>query len=153
MSNEMIKQLLDACFLAKKITELMPGLPKGLKPRHIHIITCIAERGEAGESARVSDISADLRVTMPSITKLINELVALKIAIKSPLEDKRAIALSLTALGEEYYDTYVTRYHGRLLHELADMDMTQCAAAIVAIKRLYQGVDRISRCDFDENCD
>lgn len=150
MTGEMIKQLLDSCFLAKKITETMPELPKGLKPRHIHIITQIALRSESEEPVRVGDISSDLKITMPSVTKLINELADLKIIGKYALaEDKRAAALSLTELGKEYYERYVIRYHGRLLQEFSDLDMGQCQSMITAIETLYQGIIKVSKEDFD----
>ena len=36
-----VKFFLDSCHAAKRITELMPKLPKGLTPRHIHVIDAI----------------------------------------------------------------------------------------------------------------
>lgn len=33
-----VRSLLDVCWKAKAITELMPALPKGLKPRYVHVI-------------------------------------------------------------------------------------------------------------------
>ena len=31
-----VRSLLDVCWKAKTITELMPALPKGMKPRYVH---------------------------------------------------------------------------------------------------------------------
>ena len=42
MDRYKVKYLLDACFTAKRITETMLELPKGLKSRHIHVIDYIA---------------------------------------------------------------------------------------------------------------
>ena len=36
-----VKLFLDSCHAAKRIVELMPKLPKGLTPRHIHVIEAI----------------------------------------------------------------------------------------------------------------
>ena len=47
MRTEVLKQLLDACHLAKKSIETMPKLPKGMKPRHVHVMDvkmCIRDR-------------------------------------------------------------------------------------------------------------
>lgn len=151
MTQQMIKRLLDSCFLAKKITEMMPALPKGLKPRHIHILSSIAERETKGEVVRVGDVSADLNVTMPSVTKLINELAEQSIIEKSTLaEDKRATVLALTHIGRQYYDTYVTRYHGSILTELSTLDESSCEITISAIETLHQAIKKISRRDLSE---
>ena len=36
-----VRSLLDVCWKAKAITELMPALPKGLKPRYVHVLSLI----------------------------------------------------------------------------------------------------------------
>ena len=41
MNIDKFKELIDSCFIAKKITETMEELPKGFKPRHIHVIDSI----------------------------------------------------------------------------------------------------------------
>lgn len=41
MTSKDLELLLDACFIAKKITETLPALPKGIKPRHIHVLTAV----------------------------------------------------------------------------------------------------------------
>lgn len=153
MTTILIKQLLDACFTAKKITELMPELPKGMKARHMHIITSIAQQGENGATVRVGDVSGDLKVTMPSITKLINELHNMKIIEKFSIsDDKRATALSLTELGWKYYSRYVVRYHNRLAAEFTDLTSEQCRSMIDTIERLYEGIDKIAQEDFHADC-
>ena len=127
MDSEILKKLLDACHEAKKITELMPQLPQRMKPRHIHVIDLIHVLNQTKEYVKVSDISDELKITMPSITKLINELEEMKVITKTPIKnDKRIASLSLTPLGENYYNTYVFQYHGwlaNLLSELNDDDI------------------------------
>ena len=36
-----VRSLLDVCWKAKAITELMPALPKGMKPRYVHVIDAV----------------------------------------------------------------------------------------------------------------
>ena len=38
---EEIKEFLDACHKAKRIAEMMPELPEGMTPRHVHVIDAI----------------------------------------------------------------------------------------------------------------
>lgn len=87
MKLENVKSLLDVCFKAKRITEIMPALPKGIKPRHIHVLECIKALGIEQKEVRVSDISRKLNITTPSVTKLINELEHLELISKSSLMD------------------------------------------------------------------
>lgn len=72
-----VRSLIDACWKAKTITELMPALPKGMKPRYVHVIDAVwhinEPNGQDTGTARVGDVSAFLGVTTPSITKLVGE--------------------------------------------------------------------------------
>ena len=74
MDTTSLKQLLDACFTAKHIVETLPQLPKGMKPRHIHVLDSVSRVCTEQGECRVSDVSTRLNITMPSITKLVQEL-------------------------------------------------------------------------------
>ena len=107
MKVENVSTLLGACYEAKRIVELMPKLPKGMKPSHIHIIDIIRHLQQTNGSVRISDIGAALHVTNPSITRLVNELVKLNTLQKvQSNEDKRVFIVNLTELGETYYKKY-----------------------------------------------
>ena len=82
MDTEHLKKLLDTCFLAKKVIETLPELPKGMKPRHIHVLEAIYEITCKQESCTVSNIRDRMQITMPSISKLIQELEALHLIEK-----------------------------------------------------------------------
>lgn len=41
MTIAMIKSLLDACYQAKRIRDLLPPLPKGVAPAYIHYLDVI----------------------------------------------------------------------------------------------------------------
>ena len=64
-----VRSLLDVCWKAKTITELMPALPKGMKPRYVHVIDAVwhinEPNGQDTGTARVGDVSAFLGVTTP----------------------------------------------------------------------------------------
>ena len=106
LSLDDVRDLIDACWTAKRITEALPELPRSMKPRHVHVIDAIWNLNHQAESptpvARVSGISAFLGVTAPSITKLVNELVGKGLVVKHASEtDGRAVTLSLTEAAEE----------------------------------------------------
>ena len=41
MTNEKIKQMLDACYQAKRIREMLPPLPEGVMPSYIRYLDFI----------------------------------------------------------------------------------------------------------------
>lgn len=129
-----LKAFIDACMTARRIVETMPKLPKGLKPRHIHVIDIIQQANTDKGRAQVSDISRQLQVTMPSVTRLVNELEQLGVVAKRPdAEDGRGVLLSLTELGQSYYQTYVTEYYadlGRRLEPITPEALAQAAEII-----------------------
>lgn len=148
MDRYKVKDLIDSFFVAKRITEMMPELPKGLKPRHIHVINSIAEIRKIKDKVCVSDISSALKVTTPSITKLINELYEMNI-IKKEQEnvDKRIVTLYLTDLGEEYYNYYIIEYHNKIAEKLKNIEDENCEIAIDIINKVYEVIKSIERED------
>lgn len=148
MDRYKVKDLIDSFFVAKRITEMMPELPKGLKPRHIHVIDSIAEIRKVKDKVCVSDISSALKVTTPSITKLINELYKMEIVRKEHEdEDKRMVTLYLTDLGEKYYNYYIIEYHNKIAEKLKNIEDGNCEIAIDIINKVYEVIKSIERED------
>ena len=138
MTAEFIGQLLDACFYGKQITEQMPVLPSKMKPRHIHVMHAIDNLARGG-TVRIGDVSRALRVTTPSGTKLINELVALGTVTKHVSgEDHRVTTLKLTPLGQKYVEKYVHQYYSRLAELLGTLDEKDCRITIRTLKTMAQ---------------
>jgi len=145
MTSELLKELLDACFIAKRITKSMPDLPCGLKPRHIHVIDAIYELRQKYGTVRVSDVSKRLDITMPSVTKLINELTVMGVVEKAETSaDKRAMLLRLTKKGHQYEEQYVIAYHAQWAERITDITDDQAAAAIRTIISLQKAMPEIS---------
>ncbi len=137
MNTTSLKHLLDACFTAKHIIETMPALPKGMKPRHIHVLDTVNEVCREQEECRVSDVSGRLNITMPSITKLIQELEALGMLEKyADRVDKRVNLLKLTDKGRQHVKKYVQDFHEDWIKNLEDIPDQQVEEAIKTIERL-----------------
>lgn len=138
-----IRLLVDACFVAKRIIESMQELPHGMKPRHIHVIECIFSLGAHSAQVRVSDVSARLGITMPSITKLIQELEEMSVLLKrAEHSDKRVSLLTLTELGLRYYDQYVEQYHTDWARNLDNVTAEQARTAIAVIESLKKSMPK-----------
>lgn len=137
MDIEKFKELIDACFVAKKITETMEELPKGFKPRHIHVIDSIYQLSKEKEDVRISDVSNRLNVTTPSITKLINELEEKEVVEKYTIsDDKRVTLVKLTELGAKYHQHYVIDYHTLWVSNLTDISDEEVDKVISIIDRV-----------------
>ncbi|WP_299143368.1 MarR family winged helix-turn-helix transcriptional regulator [uncultured Dialister sp.] len=137
MNEELIRQFLLSCHEARRVCELLPDLPPRIKPRHIRIIDCIHRLHQEGETVRVSDVAEAMDSTMPSITKLVNELCDMEIVKKRQgRSDRRVFTLTLTDLGNHYYDMYVTRFHGWLCQEMQDIPEDDVRAMITVVRRM-----------------
>lgn len=138
VSQELLRHLLDACFYGKQITELMPPLPQGIKPRHIHVLDTIHILQEKQAYVCISDVSSELRVTTPSVTKLIQELETFGAVEKhANREDKRITTLILTPLGLEFYALYIKDYHEKLAEILTSLDEQDCESTVRTLEKMY----------------
>ncbi|WP_182186139.1 MarR family winged helix-turn-helix transcriptional regulator [Pectinatus frisingensis] len=140
MNSKLIKNFLDACFTAKKMGSLMPPLPKDLrKPRLINIIDTVHTLSKQKKYIKISDISKSLKITAPSVTKLINELEQKNILQKhQQTDDKRVITVTLTTLGEKYYDIYINKYHQWLCTLFNDFVDEDILTTIRTINKAYK---------------
>lgn len=139
MNTTSLKHLLDACFLAKRIVETLPELPENMKPRHIHVLDAIGEIWQQQGICRVSDVSTRLGITMPSVTRLIQELERMELLEKYPdEEDKRSSRLCLTDAGRECVRRHVVEFHGEWVEELADVTDEQAEEVIGIMEELWR---------------
>ncbi|MGN0954504.1 MarR family winged helix-turn-helix transcriptional regulator [Dialister sp.] len=137
MNAELTRQFLDACHEARRICELLPNLPPHVKPRHIRIINCIYTLREQNRTVRVSDVAEAMNGTMPSITKLVNELCEMgAVKKRQSRNDKRVYTLKLTDLGNHYYELYVRKFQGWLCEQMEDMPEEQVQATVDTIHRV-----------------
>lgn len=145
MTSELVRQLLDSCFIGKHITELMPSLPDGMKPRHIHIIQAVGEGQKKGYTVLPTDISRAWGVTKPSITRLIRELEKIgAVSAERGGTDRRTTELRLTEKGQRYYGLYVEKYQSILMKNLQDLNEEDCRRAVRLWEILYERMKEIA---------
>lgn len=139
MNVSSLKGLLDACFLAKRIVETLPELPQHMKPRHIHVLNVVYETQNRRGLCRVSDVSDSLSITMPSVTRLVQELTQLGMLTKQPdREDGRITLLTLTEKGTECVLRHVVRFQSTWAEALDGITDEQAADAIHVIEELWR---------------
>ena len=67
MNADKIKRMLDACYVAKRIMELLPELPDGVTPAYIQYMDVIHKLESSNKKVKVSDISATLNLPRPGV--------------------------------------------------------------------------------------
>lgn len=59
MDTTVVKSFLDTCHKAKRIAELMPELPCGMTPRHVHVRRQVKLKGPAPVEFRDQALRGD----------------------------------------------------------------------------------------------
>lgn len=138
MDVKTTKELMSAMHESKRIMDMLLPLPKGMTQRHILIIDSIWQLTAANGDVKISDVSDWLRVTKPSVTKLLKELEQLGVVVKAAdSDDKRVIHLRLTELGQQYYDLYVDKYNTWVGKQLNDITKEDVRTTVATVHKLY----------------
>lgn len=139
MTVENIKALLDACYQAKRVRELLPALPKGVASSYIHYLDTIEEMERRGVRVKVSDISDALKLPRPGVTRTVAEMerggYLRKLASE---EDGRVTYLAITDRGRQLSQVYNDRFFEQLAPLLADIPDEQAECTVRTIEKLYQ---------------
>ena len=139
MTNKKIKEMLDACYQAKRIREMLPPLPQGVMPSYIQYLDVIQSLEKQDVHVKVSDISDELNIPRPGVTRTVKEMekkgYLRKIA--SP-DDGRVTYISITEEGWNLFRKYDKNYFGVLSVELNDISEEDADCMIRAIEKFYQ---------------
>lgn len=134
-----IKRMLDACYLAKRIRELLPELPEGVKPAYIQYMDIIHKQKEQRQDVKISDISDTLKLPRPGVTRTVKEMEAKGYLKKySSEEDGRITYISITPKGEELSEKYDKNYYSRLSKYLDDISEEEADCMIQTIEKFYK---------------
>ena len=138
MTNEKIKRMLDACYQAKRIREMLPPLPEGIMSSHIRYMDMIQELQKQEVHVRVSDFSEVLNIPLPGVTRTIKEMEKKGLVQKtaSP-DDGRVTYLSLTEHGTEISEKYNENYFNELTPYLDDISDADADCMVQTIQKFY----------------
>ena len=100
-----------------------------------NIIAYMAVNGEC----TLSELTKELHISVPTITKLVQELEERNLLVKQADEkDKRVINLILTEEGKEFVELRVMHFHGEWASRLPDLDDAVVDEFVHAITRMQE---------------
>lgn len=139
MTNEKIKRMLDACYLAKRIREMLPPLPEGVMPSYIKYLEAVQTLEKNSSHVRVSDISDALDLPRPGVTRTVKEMEQKGYLRKlaSP-DDRRVTYISITEEGRELSRKYDENYFSELSAYLDDISEEEADCMIRTIEKFYE---------------
>ena len=139
MTNEKIKRMIDACYLAKRIREMLPPLPEGVMPSYIKYLEAVQTLEKNSSHVRVSDISDVLDLPRPGVTRTVKEMEQKGYLHKlaSP-DDRRVTYISITEKGRELSRKYDENYFSELSAYLDDISEKEADCMIRTIGKFYE---------------
>lgn len=139
MNEDKIKRMLDACYLAKRIRELLPKLPDGVTPAYIQYMDVIHKLKEKNGNVKVSDISDFLNLPRPGVTRTIKDMERSGYLYKyASKEDGRITYIAITEKGETLSERYDKNYYNQLLKYLDDISDEDADCMITTIEKFYK---------------
>ncbi len=139
MNVEMIKAMLDACYQAKRVRELLPALPKGVTSSYIQYLDVMGKLEKQGVRVRVSDISDALNLPRPGVTRTVKEMEAKGYLRKDASnEDGRVAFLSITDEGRKLSQTYDEYFFAQLAPHFSDITDEEAMSMIRTIDKIYR---------------
>ena len=139
MTNEKIKRMLDACYLAKRIREMLPPLAEGVMLSYIQYLEAVQTLEKNSSHVRVSDISDALDLPRPGVTRTVKEMEQKGYLRKlaSP-DDRRVTYISITEEGRELSRKYDENYFSELSAYLDDISAEEADCMIRTIGKFYE---------------
>ena len=139
MQRDKIKKVMDACYLAKRVRDLLPKLPNGVTSTRIHYLDTIRKLELKTANVKVSDISDELGLPRPCVTKITKDMEKLGLVEKKAAKtDGRVVFIKITVSGKDLVDKYVDQYFGELSAELDDISDEDADNMIETIEKLYE---------------
>ena len=138
MTSDKIKEVMDACYMAKRVRDMLPSLPGGVTSSHIHYLDTIRQLESMKGKVKVSDISDVLGLPRPSVTKTIKDMENLGFVKKmTTKEDGRIVFIQLSDSGKSLIDKYLYEYFTSLSKDLSDITDEKADIMIEVLEKMY----------------
>ena len=130
MKTEKIKSMMDACYEAKRILDMLPKLPAGIAPSYIRFLDRIECLEQESGKVYLSDLSTDLNLPRPGAKGYVEK--------RTSDTDGRMTYLVITEAGKALSQKYNGDYFSGLAKDLETMDEEDIDVAIDTIHKVYE---------------
>ena len=139
MTSEIIKRMFDACYQAKRIRDMLPPLPEGVRASFIHFLDMIQSLEQQGVRVKVSDLSDALELPRPGVTRTAKEMEEKGYLKKlASEEDGRVTYITVTQKGLELSQKYDEQYFNSLLPYMEEITDEDAECMIQTVEKFYQ---------------
>ena len=139
MKSEKVKEMLDSCYMAKRILDMLPKLPEGVLPSYVRYLETIIELEEKNQKVKVSDVSEVLNLPRPGVTRTIHAMEE-KVYLKKETakHDGRVTYVTGTKEGKMIFEKYNKDYFQKLALCLNHVSNDEADCMIQTIEKFYE---------------
>ena len=139
MTSEKIKEMLDSCYMAKRILDMLPKLPEGVLPSYVRYLETIIELEEKNQKVKVSDVSEVLNLPSPGVTRTIHAMEEKEYLKKETAKhDGRVTYVTVTKEGKMIFEKYNKDYFQKLALCLNHVSNDEADCMIQTIEKFYE---------------
>lgn len=139
MTSEKIKEMLDSCYMAKRILDMLPKLPEGVLPSYVRYLETIIELEEKNQKVKVSDVSEVLNLPRPGVTRTIHAMKEKGYLKKETAKhDGRVTYVTVTKDGKTIFEKYNKDYFQKLALCLNHVSNDEADCMIQTIEKFYE---------------
>ena len=139
MNIALIKRMMDACYQAKRVRDLLPALPDGVLPSFIQYLDAIQTLEQQGIQVKVSDLSDALSLPRPGVTRTVKEMeTGGYLQKKTSPDDRRITYISITEAGRALSQTYDAEYFSALAPSLDIISEEDARQMVQTMETFYQ---------------
>ena len=139
MTSEKVKEMLDSCYMAKRILDMLPKLPEGVLPSYVRYLETIIELEEKNQKVKVSDVSEVLNLPRPGVTRTINTMEEKGYLKKETAKhDGRVTYVTVTKGGKMIFEKYNKDYFQKLALCLNHVSNDEADCMIQTIEKFYE---------------
>ena len=139
MKSEKVKEMLDSCYMAKRILDMLPKLPEGVLPSYVRYLETIIELEEKNQKVKVSDVSEVLNLPRPGVTRTMNAMEEKGYLKKETAKhDGRVTYVTVTKEGKMIFEKYNKDYFQKLALCLNHVSNDEADCMIQTIEKFYE---------------
>ena len=139
MTTHEVEEMLDSCYMAKRILDMLPKLPEGVLPSYVRYLETIIELEEKNQKVKVSDVSEVLNLPRPGVTRTINAMEEKGYLKKETAKhDGRVTYVTVTKEGKMIFEKYNKDYFQKLALCLNHVSNDEADCMIQTIEKFYE---------------